>query len=317
MTYWVEVIIRALPIFLLIGLGMILRKTKTISENTIPEIKKLIVHVTLPAMLLLTFAKTRFRAEYGIIFLIMFLFCCLMLFAGIRIGPKISPKNRFYPALFTGFEAGMMGYALFSVFFGGDGENNYAFAVVDIGQVLFVFFVLALFLRKKSGSDASLLGLLKGFALSPIIICILTGILLGSTGLYDSLEKVPGIGAVEETLILLGAMTQPLICLVIGYDLRFRFSRLLRPLLTVLGRLAVMILAAFLINTLVIDRLLGLEPIFQVAVFTMFILPPPFVIPVYFGKASDLEKEEILDTLSLHTVASLFGFMLLLSVLMR
>lgn len=312
MDHIIDVIVRALPVFLMIALGMIIRKTGTLSEKTIPEIKRLIVHVTLPAMLLITFSKTQFRAEYIWIFLIMFAFCCLMLAFGVLISPKISRENRFFPALFTGFEAGMMGYALFTTFFGP--ENNYAFAVVDIGQVLFVFFILVFFLRKRSGSEASFGVLIRGFILSPIIISIILGIVLGGTGAYRYLTGFAVTGAVEETLGFLGAMTQPLICLVIGFDLRLRFSRMLKPLATIGIRLAIMLAAAFLINIFVIDGILHLDPIFQIAVYTMFLLPPPFVIPVYFGKASAIEKEEILDTLSLHIIVSLAAFILLLAL---
>ncbi|MBN1891567.1 MAG: hypothetical protein JW780_02215 [Clostridiales bacterium] len=312
MDHIFEVIVRALPVFLMIALGMVLRRTGTLSEKTIPEIKKLIVHVTLPSMLLITFAKTQFRAEYALIFLIMFAFCCLMLTFGVLVSPKISKENRFFPALFTGFEAGMMGYALFTTFFGK--ENNYAFAIVDIGQVLFVFFILVLFLRKRSGSEASFGVLIRGFILSPIILSIILGIVLGSTGIYQYMLGFAVTGAVEETLGLLGAMTQPLICLVIGFDLRLRFSRMHKSLAVIGIRLAIMLVAAFLLNTLVVDGILHLDPIFHIAVYTMFLLPPPFVIPVYFGKASSIEKEEILDALSLHIIVSLVAFIVLLAV---
>lgn len=311
MPHIADVLIRALPIFILIALGMIIRKAGIFSEKTIPEIKKLIVQITLPAMLLVTFAQTDFRAEYALIFIVMFAFCCLMLVFGMLVGPIISKENRFFPALFTGFEAGMMGYALFSTFF--KEENTYAFAVVDIGQVLFVFFVLAFYLRKRSGTDSSFFVLLKGFALSPIIIAIVLGLLLGGTEIYRFLSEYTVTGVIENTLGLLGGMTQPLICLVIGYDLRFRFSQIHKPLLTIAIRMLIMLSAAFAFNALIIDQVLHLDPIFHLAVYTMFLLPPPFVIPVYFGNASKSEKEEILDTLSLHVIVSLIVFIALLA----
>jgi len=312
MTHIAAVFIRALPIFIMIALGMLIRKAGILSEKTIPEIKKLIVQITLPAMLLVTFAKTDFRAEYALIFFVMFAFCCLMLAFGMLAGPHISKENRFFPALFTGFEAGMMGYALFATFF--KDENIYAFAVVDIGQVLFVFFVLAFFLQKRSGTDSSFLVLLKNFALSPIILAIVLGVILGGTGMYRFLSEYAIAGAIEDTLGLLGAITQPMICLVIGFDLRLRFSRIHKPLLAIGIRLLIMLAAAFALNAFIIDYVLHLDPIFHLAVYTMFLLPPPFVIPVYFGNASKSEKEEILDTLSLHVIVSLVAFIVLLAL---
>ncbi|MDD3959907.1 MAG: hypothetical protein PHF65_06920, partial [Oscillospiraceae bacterium] len=224
MTHVFDVLIRALPLFLMISLGAVIRKTGVLSEKSIPEIKNLIVNITLPSMLLITFAKTDFKLIYAAFAAIIFAFCCLMLGVGMIIGKKMGGGNRFYPALFTGFEAGMMGYALFATFFAE--ENRFAFAIVDIGQVLFVFFILTMFLRKISDTRASAGSLVKKVLISPIILAIVIGIVLGAFGFYRDLSVFPVTGRIEETLNLLGALTQPLICIVIGFELRFRFSNI-------------------------------------------------------------------------------------------
>lgn len=312
MTHVFDVLIRALPLFLMISLGAVIRKTGVLSEKSIPEIKKLIVNITLPSMLLITFAKTDFKLIYAGFAAIIFAFCCLMLGVGMIIGKKMGGGNRFYPALFTGFEAGMMGYALFATFFAE--ENRFAFAIVDIGQVLFVFFILTMFLRKISDTRASAGSLVKKVLISPIILAIVIGIVLGAFGFYRDLSVFPVTGRIEETLNLLGALTQPLICIVIGFELRFRFSNIQRPLTAIFLRLPIMLVSAYAINTLVVDRLLHLDPIFHLAVYTMFLLPPPFVIPIYLRSATETEKGEILDTLSLHVIVSLIVFMVLQAV---
>lgn len=312
MTHVFDVLIRALPLFLMISLGAVIRKTGVLSEKSIPEIKNLIVNITLPSMLLITFAKTDFKLIYAGFAAIIFAFCCLMLGVGMIIGKKMGGGNRFYPALFTGFEAGMMGYALFATFFAE--ENRFAFAIVDIGQVLFVFFILTMFLRKISDTRASAGSLVKKVLISPIILAIVIGIVLGAFGFYRDLSVFPVTGRIEETLNLLGALTQPLICIVIGFELRFRFSNIQRPLTAIFLRLPIMLVSAYAINTLVVDRLLHLDPIFHLAVYTMFLLPPPFVIPIYLRSATETEKGEILDTLSLHVIVSLIVFMVLQAV---
>lgn len=312
MTHVFDVLIRALPLFLMISLGAVIRKTGVLSEKSIPEIKNMIVNITLPSMLLITFAKTDFKLIYAGFAAIIFAFCCLMLGVGMIIGKKMGGGNRFYPALFTGFEAGMMGYALFATFFAE--ENRFAFAIVDIGQVLFVFFILTMFLRKISDTRASAGSLVKKVLISPIILAIVIGIVLGAFGFYRDLSVFPVTGRIEETLNLLGALTQPLICIVIGFELRFRFSNIQRPLTAIFLRLPIMLVSAYAINTLVVDRLLHLDPIFHLAVYTMFLLPPPFVIPIYLRSATETEKGEILDTLSLHVIVSLIVFMVLQAV---
>jgi hypothetical protein len=59
---------------------------------------------------------------------------------------------------------------------------------------------------------------------------------------------------------------------------------------------------------LVVQGVLGLDPLFVAAVLTMAVLPPPFVIPLYMGAEAGEEREFVADTLSLATVATLIAF---------
>ncbi len=313
MTQIYEVIIKALPVILLILLGIFLRRTQLIKKNTVDDLKKIVVNIALPSTLFLTFAGTTLQSNYLWIFVSVFAVCVLMLFIGIVLGKLIHPDNKFYPALFAGFEAGMMGYALFASFFGV--ENTYKFAIIDIGQVIFVFFVLVAFLQKQGGAKASIKKLVTGFILSPIILSIVLGILVGSTGLFAVASAYPITGAFTDALNLLGSMTQPLICIVIGYELHMEAKNLKKPLLTVLLRMGILLGLAFLLNTFLIDKALHLDKSFQLAVYTMFLLPPPFVIPIYMGDSAEKQKPVILDTISLHVLFSLAAFVILVTIL--
>lgn len=308
-----EVIIKALPVILLILLGIFLRRFQVIKKNTVDDLKKIVVTIALPSTLFMTFAQTVFQRSYLWIFVCVFAVCVLMLCAGIGFKRLFSPENKYYPALFAGFEAGMMGYALFTSFFGA--ENTYKFAIIDVGQVVFVFFILAAFLQKQNGKTASIRDLVKGFILSPIILSIVLGILAGSTGLFTAVSAYPVTGAVTDTLKLLGSMTQPLICIVIGYELHMEAKHIGKPLLAVLLRMGILFGIAFLLNTFLIDRALHLDRSFQLAVYTMFLLPPPFVIPIYMGESAEEQKPLILNAISLHVLLSLAAFVVLVSVM--
>jgi hypothetical protein len=64
-----------------------------------------------------------------------------------------------------------------------------------------------------------------------------------------------------------------------------------------------------------VRNLLQLERFFEVALFSLFILPPPFILPLY--ARSDLEIEEkqfINNTLTIHTVFSVFVFLVYIAV---
>lgn len=308
-----EVIIKALPVILLILLGIFLRRTQLIKKHTVDDLKKIVVNIALPSTLFLTFAGTRFQSNYLWIFGSVFAVCLIMLAVGIGFRKVISPDNKYYPALFAGFEAGMMGYALFTSFFGA--ENTYKFAVIDVGQVIFVFFVLVAFLQRQDGHKASPVNLIKGFILSPIILSIVLGILVGSTGLFAAASAFKITGALTDTLKLLGSMTQPLICIVIGYELHMEIRAIKKPLITVLLRMGILLGIAFLLNIFLIAGTLHLDKSFQLAVYTMFLLPPPFVIPIYMGEQAQMQKPLILNTISLHVICTLAAFVILVSII--
>jgi len=175
-------------------------------------------------------------------------------------------------------------------------------------------------LRSDSGSHLNAVGIpfLQGgedVNLSPIILSIILGILVGSTGLFAAVSPYPITGAFTDTLKLLGSMTQPLICIVIGYELHMQVKNIRKPLLTVLLRMCILMGIAFLLNTFLIDKALHLDKSFQLAVYTMFLLPPPFVIPIYMGESSEKQKPVILNTISLHVLFSLIAFVVLVSIM--
>lgn len=312
MTQFYEVVSKALPVILMIILGACLRYSKFISKTAIGDFKKIIVNIALPSTLFLTFAGTTFAGKYLWIVLCVFSICVMMLFAGMFIGRKMSPENKYFPALFTGFEAGMLGYALFASFFGS--ENVFKFAIIDIGQVIFVFFVLFAFLRSRNGEKATAKVLFLGFFRSPVIISILLGVLIGVTGLFAAIsENKIGLSFLE-TFKMIGGLTQPMICIVIGYELQINFKNMLKPLVAVLIRMGIFLCIAFIVNTLLIEGLLHLDRSFQIAVYTMFLLPPPFVIPIFMADSAEKEKPIILDTISLHILCSLAAYIVLVSI---
>jgi hypothetical protein len=136
-----EAFSRVPPILLLVGLGALIRRRSWMAPGTIDDLRRLILGITLPAALFLAFLRVDLEPRYGIIVASVFGACLVVLavspwlrrWAGIRVDSM--------PNLMAGFEAGMLGYALFAAVFGA--AELYRFAIVDIGQVLFVFFVLA------------------------------------------------------------------------------------------------------------------------------------------------------------------------------
>jgi hypothetical protein len=145
---YLEAFSKALPVILLFILGAFLRKTRFLSESTIGDIKKLIVNITLPSVLFLAFAGVNQEGRHLVVVAIVFAACVLALLLGRLIGKPLGLKSPYFPTLMTGFEAGMMSYAIFGAVYGA--ARIFNFAVVDLGQVTFVFFVLVPFVQRLS-----------------------------------------------------------------------------------------------------------------------------------------------------------------------
>ncbi|MEA4895351.1 MAG: hypothetical protein VB064_08810 [Oscillospiraceae bacterium] len=301
-----------LPVLLMILLGALIRRIKLLGPSTIQELKTIIVNISLPSILLLTFAETDFEPRYLLIFLSVFLACLIMLFLGKGFSGRLCPGNPYYCSVFTGYENGMLGYALFTAFFGS--ENAYKLAIFDIGQVVFVFFVLVNYLRRQNGTNATARQVVLGFLKSPIILAIIAGIVISTAGLAGRIRDYQITGSIVNLLTLLGNLTVPLICMILGYELRISLDNFLKPVLTVLLRMALMLALAYVINEFLVIRLLRLDSGFTVALYTMFLLPPPFVIPIFIDQKAEKEKNDILNVISIHIIMTLAAFPVLISI---
>ncbi len=112
---FLTVLSKFLPILLLFLLGNLFRMKSYVSENTISEVKKLVVNVFLPSLLFLSFSHTQLELKHLVIVIAMFLICTILLFTGRLFQRLLKVESKYFYLLFTGFEAGMLGYSLFTV----------------------------------------------------------------------------------------------------------------------------------------------------------------------------------------------------------
>jgi predicted permease len=297
---------KVLPIVLLLLLGVFLNKTQFLLPQSVQDMKKLVINITLPALLFSAFSKVDIQPHYLVLVGVVFAACGLVLLLGRVIQPLTGVTTPFFPSLLTGFEAGMMGYAIFGSVYGI--ENVYKFGVIDLGQVVFVFFILVTVLENLSSGKKAFRETLIGFVKTPVILAILAGILAQQSGLTLLLEATPLGTSLMDTLALAGSLTTPLVALIIGYELHLKPGNLLKPLMTVGLRMGIWIALGVVINILVVDRILNLDRGFQAAVMTMFILPPPFVIPLFMPGAEPADRDYVVNSLTIATLITLFAF---------
>ncbi len=300
---------KVLPIILLLLLGLYLRKIQFLRVEAIQDIKKLVINLTLPALLFLAFARVSLEPRHLIIVVLVFGTCLAALLIGKLIQPVTRIPSPYFPMLLTGFEAGMMGYAIYGAVYGAD--NIFKFAIIDLGQVTFVFFVLVSILDRLARGAKRFSETLLAFVKTPVIVAILLGIVVNQTGMFALINASSVTASLVRALELLGALTTPLIVLLIGYEVRLAPRQLIQPAQVVAFRLLFWVPVGLILNALILKPLLNLDLGFQAAVLTMFVLPPPFIIPLFVDESDQANRTFVGNTLSLATLVTLVAFALI------
>ena len=297
-----QMINRVLPILILIALGHWIRRRNFLAETTVEDLKKIAVNLALPAVLFTSFLQIELKSAYLVIFGVVFALCLALFWLGRFLKRQLDVRHTYFPFLITGFEYGMLGVSLFGSAYGL--ENIGYIAVVDLGHEIFIWFVfLALLLMKRDNlRDPG--QLVQAFFKSPVIVAILAGIILNLAGVQEALDRLPVTGALMSTLQFLGNLTIPLILIIVGYGIKLDRQGVRDALGVILIRLVILIPLALVLNVFLIRNLLHLERPFEDALFTLFILPPPFIVPLYARPEMIEEKRYINNVLTVYTVVS-------------
>ena len=291
----IAVIETALPVFLALALGMMCRSKGFLTRDGVDALKKVVVNLTLPFVLVEAFATAEYTSAALLLPLLMFGICCLALGLGFLLPRIFRVKGRLVPFLFSGFEAGMLGYALFVLLFPDRSVSD--FALPDIGQTLFVFTLYKILLSSKT--DIKAIG--KDMASTPILWAVAAGVLIGATGLYGKMEQWGVAKVLTASTSFLSAPTGMIILLTVGYDLVIREIPWKKTAGFIAMRLAIMAVCyavAVLLNRTILNGIL-----FEGAMLLMLILPPPYVIPVFADEPGErVQTSSALSALTLVTM---------------
>lgn len=305
MSQGIEVAKSILPVVIMLAVGMIFRKKKLISREGIDGLKNVAVNVALPAVMLNAFATMTYTLDNIVITVLMFAVCLAAWFLGKVLGKALRLESPFVAFLTTGFEAGMLGYALYTMLYGADSIGT--FACIDLGQVLFVFTLYKILIGVNKSEKTSAGQLAADMIHSPTVIAILAGILLGATGLYEALQPSGISGLIDACTDFISAPTSAIILLTIGYDLVLGDIPWLSAMKAVGLRIGILLVLRVLLGT--VFGALGFGDTFNHALNVMFILPPPYVLPVFADDEN--QRTYISSAISVSTIAAMIGFVVL------
>ena len=298
MEQLISIIQTALPVLLTLALGILCRSRGFLSREGVDTLKKVVVNLTLPFVLFNAFATAEYSLSAMVQPAIIFVCCTVMLGLGFLLVRVTKSQGRLTPFLSSGFEAGMLGFPLFAMLF--PDKSLSAFAIPVLGQELFVFTLYKTLLVGKT----SLKAVLKDIFSNPILIAVLLGLAVGATGLYDKLH-VWGVGSVVDTVTsFLSAPTGMIILLCVGYDLvpgEISWKKTGGLVAMRLGIAGMMLGALIALNRTALRGMM-----FEGALALLFILPPPYIIPIFSDEPD--ERVQISSALSLLTLATMILF---------
>ncbi len=298
----VSVLEMVLPVLIMIFLGYLCRTKGLVSKEGLSGIKGVISNITLPVVLFQAFYTTSYSAKSLLSFAIVFTSCCLALAAGHFLNRFVA-NSKLMPYLLSGFEVGMLGYALFGLLAGTD--NLSYMATVDLGQVIFVYTIYLTLLKNAAGQKTNAKGIFFGMLKNPAFQGVAVGIIIGVTGLGSLIDGSAAGGIFRETIQMITLPTSGMILIIVGYELSVK-KELIGPVVkTIALRILVMGLLLCL-SALVMFSIVPFDKNLFTAMILLFSLPAPFIIPLYADV--DAEGVYISTTLSMNTVVTILIF---------
>lgn len=301
----IPVLEMVLPVIVMLFLGYLCRAKNLVTKEGLAGIKSVISNITLPVVLFKAFYTTDYSLRSVLGFVIIFTSCVLALLAGYALNRFVA-QSKLMPYLLSGFEVGMLGYALYGLLAGTD-KLSYM-ASVDLGQVLFVYTVYLTLLKNATGQKTDVKGILLSMIKNPAFQGVAIGIIVGITGLGGFISASPVGGIFSEIIEMITLPTAGMILIIVGYELSMRRDLIGPVVKTIAFRVAVMAVL-LCISAFIMFSLLPFDKNLFMAMVLLFSLPAPFIIPLY----ADVESEGVYisTTLSMNTLVTIFIFILL------
>lgn len=304
-----EVLSIIVPIIITIILGYFIKKIGLISREGIDGINKLAINIMLPLLLFKTFSTNSIPSNLIVVPIISFVVCCVMLGLGYFMQSKFNIGDKISLFFASGFEVGMLGYALFSLIHGSEAISS--IALLDIGHVLFIYVIYITLVKRQSGHVGGFMDIIKSIFTSSLCLSVFLGIIIGATGL----GKIIYSGTFGSILInTLESISQPLgilILLIIGYeidlsgiDLKYTSKIIGMRLISCLIGFGLMYLGFTIFN--IQDKLIRLAGVF------ILLLPPPYILPIFAKEENRAELSAAISVDTLLTIAFVFVYMLLI-----
>ncbi len=300
----------SLPVLLFFLLGFFLRRIRFFDRRTIEDSKKLIMHLSVPALLFRAFLSLSIEPSYLILLPIIYLMAASMVLLGKTIARITGISSPYFPLLLSGFEMGMFGYALFISLYGVEHLGKLAF--LGFGQTLFTFtFLISMLMTLRVGKQSVRI-MFRRLYTSPIILAMILGAIVGR--IAPPFDSHPILATLDSLLQLVGGITVPLITITIGYDIAIERKGLGLSLFTVFVRKSLLVVFALLINRFIINDLLHMDDMYRYAMMVLALTPASFIHSILVRENDPENIGYVNRTLSLDCLISVFLTMIMAAI---
>lgn len=302
MSQILSVLEMVLPVLIMIYLGYLCNHKGIVSSDGLAGIKSVISTITLPVVLFKAFYVTEYTYKSVFMFAVVFGSCSIALAVGFFLNRFVA-NSKLMPYLLSGFEVGMLGYALYGLLVGT--EHLSYMATVDLGQVLFVYTIYLTLLKKSTGRKTSVREMLLDMIKNPAFRGVALGIIVGITGIGRLIVNSPAGTIFTESIEMITLPTAGMILIIVGYELSIKKDLLVPIFKTILFRVIVMGVL-LCISSCIIFAVIPFDKMLFMAMVLLYSLPAPFIIPLYADV--DSESVYISTTLSANTLVTILIF---------
>ncbi len=235
----------ALPVFLMVFLGIFLKRIEFINENFIDKANLIVFNVSLPSLIFIKISAADFKSVFSSAEIII---ACSVTFSFFIISWIIAEftikdgrtKGAFIQGSFRSNVA-IIGLALANNLFGSTGLTRAAIVISFLMPMYTVLSVVALTVPIRKSSSSKFL-IIKYIATNPLIIAVLLAVPF-------SLLKIAFPVIFRQSVTLVSEITIPLALLCIGGSLNFKSmkEKFIPALVSSIIKLAVMPFTAILI----------------------------------------------------------------------
>jgi predicted permease len=300
----VSVLKVVLPLLVSLGIGFLARRQNILSPEAIEGMKTFVLKFALPFMLFGLFFTAEYSPSVLLFAVTMFTLGFLGLGLGFLVGKPLERRSPMLKFMTAGWEVGMLGYALYALLFGA--ENLRYMALMDFGQVLFVFTGFVTVLNARTGCSPK--ESIKSLVANPVLWAMLTGAILAILGVSRALEPS---GFTELITSVCSFIASPLSCLifiVVGYGISFSGKSIKTALISVVLRACVCALLCVLALWFIGQFVPLTEPM-RWAIIIISITPAPFILTMYTN--TEQESADVSMSLSMQTLTSVLAFIVI------